>query len=189
IQLGLEGTQGIHRTIVLLFSLLGRTRSDLHRFLITEWNPNSAYLLLRGIKTLSLRVKQQNNSALRIAEFLSVQPEIEKVFYPGLKTHPGHAIPMKQMKGCGGVLSFTVKGGRDETFRFIDALKIPYISPSLGGTESLVLHVAAMAYSDLKPEECAKEGIPQNLVRFAVGIEDPEDLITDLAQALKQINA
>jgi len=96
---------------------------------------------------------------------------------------------MKQMKGCGGVLSFTVKGGRDETFRFIDALKIPYISPSLGGTESLVLHVAAMAYSDLKPEECAKEGIPQNLVRFAVGIEDPEDLITDLAQALKQINA
>jgi len=152
-------------------------------------DPNTAYLLLRGLKTLSLRVRQQNANGQAVAEFLAAHPMVEQVWYPGLNTHPGHEIASKQMKGYGGVLSFTVKGGRQETFRFMDALKIPFISPSLGGTESLVLHVAAQAYSDLNPEQCLKEGIPQNLVRLALGIEDADDLIADLDQALRAIQS
>jgi len=91
------------------------------------------------------------------------------------------------MKGYGGVLSFTVKGGRAETFRFIDALQIAHISPSLGGTETLLLHPAAMAYSDLTAEQCLQVGIPQNLARLALGIEDAADLIGDFGHALKAI--
>jgi cystathionine gamma-synthase len=150
-------------------------------------DPNTSYLLVRGLKTLSLRVQQQNQTTQRVAEFLSTHPAVEQVWYPGLKNHPGHEIAVKQMQGYGGVLSFTVKGGRQESFQFIDALKIPFISASLGGTESLVLHVAAQAYSDLNPAQCLKEGIPQNLVRLAVGIEDADDLIADLDQALRSI--
>ena len=93
------------------------------------------------------------------------------------------------MRGYGGVLSLTVKGGRQESFKFIDSLKIPFISASLGGTESLVLHVAAQAYSDLNPKQCLKAGIPQNLVRLAVGIEDADDLIADLDQALRAVGS
>lgn len=150
-------------------------------------DPNTAYLLLRGMKTLSLRVQQQNASGQALAEFLTAHPAVEQVWYPGLKTHPGHEIAARQMKGYGGVLSFTVKGGRAETFRFIDALQIAHISPSLGGTETLLLHPAAMAYSDLTAEQCLQVGIPQNLVRLALGIEDAADLIGDVGQALKAI--
>jgi cystathionine gamma-synthase len=150
-------------------------------------DPNTAYLLLRGLKTLSLRVQQQNQTAQKVAEFLAAHPNVEQVWYLGLKTHPGHEIASKQMTGYGGVLSFTVKGGRAETFQFIDSLKIPFISASLGGTETLVLHVAAQAYSDLNAEQCLKEGIPQNLVRLALGIEDADDLIADLDQALRAV--
>ena len=122
-----------------------------------------------------------------MAEFLSTHPRVEKVFYPGLKNHPGHEIAKRQMLGFGGLLSLTIKGGRQETFRFIDALQIPYISPSLGGTESLVLHVAAQAYSELDPAQCLAQGIPQNLVRLALGLEDANDLIADLEQALRRL--
>ena len=151
-------------------------------------DPNSAYLLLRGLKTLGLRVKHQNQTTQKVAEFLAGHPAVEQVFYPGLASHPGHEIAVKQMRGYGGVLSLMVKGGRQESFEFIDALKIPFISASLGGTESLVLHIAAQAYSDLNPEQCLKAGIPQNLVRLAVGIEDADDLIADLDQALRAIS-
>ncbi|MBI5305654.1 MAG: aminotransferase class I/II-fold pyridoxal phosphate-dependent enzyme [Chloroflexi bacterium] len=146
---------------------------------------NTAYLLLRGMKTLSVRVQKQNQTAQQIAEFLAAHPNIEHVWYPGLKTHPGHAIAARQMNGFGGVVSFTVRGDLDATFRFMDALRIPYISPSLGGVESLALHVAKMAYYDVAPAERLKLGIPDNLVRFAVGIEDAQDLIADLDQALR----
>lgn len=147
-------------------------------------DPNTAYLLLRGLKTLALRVQQQNQTAQKVAEFLSSHPKVEQVWYPGLQGHQGHEIAQKQMRGFGGVLSFTVQGGLEESFRCIDALKIPFISASLGGTESLVLHVAAQAYSDLTPEQCLQQGIPQNLVRLALGIEDAGDIIADLEQAL-----
>jgi cystathionine gamma-synthase len=148
-------------------------------------DPNTAYLLLRGMKTLSVRVEKQNRNAQQIAEFLAGHPGIEQVWYPGLKTHPGHEIAARQMKGFGGVVSFTVRGDLDATFRFMDALKLAYISPSLGGVESLVLHVAKMAYYDVEPAARLNLGIPDNLVRLAVGIEDAQDLIADLDQALR----
>jgi cystathionine gamma-synthase len=150
-------------------------------------DPNTAYLLLRGLKTLGLRVERQNRSGQQVADFLRAHPAVESVWYPGLATHPGHDIAARQMTGYGGLLSFTVRGDRQATFRFIDALRIPYISPSLGGAESLVLHPASMAYPDCKPEERRNLGMVDNLVRLAVGIEDAGDLIQDLDQALRAI--
>lgn len=150
-------------------------------------DPNTAYLLLRGLKTLNVRVQQQNRSAQRIAEFLAQHPVVEAVYYPGLKSHPGHALAARQMTGFGGLLSFAVRGDRAATFRVIDALKLAYISPSLGGTETLVLHLAAMAYYDCTPEERAELGMTDNLVRLAVGLEDADDIIADLDQALSSI--
>jgi cystathionine gamma-synthase len=150
-------------------------------------DPNTAYLLIRGMKTLSLRVEQQNRTAQAVAEFLQTQPEVEKVWYPGLESHPDHELGTRLMRGFGGVVSIQVRGGREEAYRFIDALRIPFISPSLGGPESLVIHLAAQAYSDLSLPERLKLGIPDNLVRLALGIEDAADLIADLEQALKSI--
>ena len=148
-------------------------------------DPHTAYLLARGMKTLSVRVAQQNRSAQQVAEFLDAHSAVEQVWYPGLKSHPGHDLAVRQMQGFGGVVSFTVRGDLQATFRFIDSLQIPYISPSLGSVESLVLHVATMAYYDCPLEERLKLGIPDNLVRLAVGIEDADDLIADLDQALR----
>jgi cystathionine gamma-synthase len=150
-------------------------------------DPNTAFLLLRGMKTLALRVQQQNRNAQAAAEFLADHPAVEQVWYPGLPTHPGHATAASQMSGYGGLLSLTIRGGRAETFAFIDALRIPYLSPSLGGTESLVLHPAVFAYSDCAPQRREELGMPDNLVRLALGVEDSGDLIADLAQALDQV--
>jgi cystathionine gamma-synthase len=150
-------------------------------------DPNTAALLIRGMKTLALRVQQQNRSAQQVAEFLAQHPAVEAVYYPGLETHPGHAIAARQMTGCGGLLSFKVRGGQAAAFKFIDALKLAYLSPSLGGTETLVLHPGVFAYYDMDPEERSAAGMADNLVRLAVGIEDAQDLIADLGQALEQI--
>lgn len=147
-------------------------------------DPHNAYLLLRGIKTLALRVRHQNQSALRVAQFLESSSLVETVYYPGLPSHPDYAVAARQMKGYGGVISFTLKAGLETTARFVDRLTIPFITPSLGGTESLVNQPALMSYYSLTAEERAAIGIKDNLVRFAVGIEDAEDLIQDLAQAL-----
>lgn len=150
-------------------------------------DPNTAYLLLRGMKTLNVRVAQQNRTAQQVAEFLAQHPAVEQVYYPGLTSHPGHELAARQMAGFGGLLSFTVKGDRAATFRMIDALRIPYISPSLGGTETLVLHLAAMAYYDCTPEDRAALSMHDNFVRLAIGLEDADDLIADLDQALRSI--
>jgi cystathionine gamma-synthase len=150
-------------------------------------DPNTAYLLLRGMKTLALRVQQQNQSGQRVAEFLASHRAVEQVWYPGLPDHPGHEIAARQMSGYGGLLSFTIRGDRQATFNFIDALRIPYLSPSLGGTESLVLHPAVFAYYDCTPQQRQALSMPDNLVRLALGVEDTQDLIADLDQALGQI--
>ena len=150
-------------------------------------DPNTAYLLLRGMKTLALRVEQQNRTGQRVAEFLAAHPAVEQVWYPGLESHPGHEIAARQMSGYGGLLSFTIRGDRQATFAFIDALRIPFLSPSLGGTESLVLHPAVFAYYDCTPQQREELGMVDNLVRLALGIEDAEDLVADLDQALKQV--
>ncbi len=150
-------------------------------------DPNTAYLLLRGLKTLSVRVAHQNRTAQQIAGFLKEHPAVENVWYPGLKTHPGHELACRQMQGFGGLISFTVRADLQGTYRVIDALRIPYLSPSLGGAETLVLHPALMAYYDGSPEEKAQAGMVDNLIRLAVGLEDPQDLINDLDQALQVI--
>jgi cystathionine gamma-synthase len=148
-------------------------------------DPQTAYLLLRAMKTLSLRVEKHNRNGQQVAEFLTGHPAVEQVWYPGLPSHPGYDIAVRQMpNGFGGVVSINVRGDREATFRFIDALELIYISPSLGGTESLILHPAAMVFPDYTPEQRLKAGMPDNLVRLALGVEDAEDLIADLDQAL-----
>lgn len=147
-------------------------------------DPQNAFLLERGIKTLGMRVQHQNATALAVAEFLETHPKIERVWYPGLPSHPDHDTARAQMSGFGGVVSFEVEGNLLETGRFVDATKIPYIAPSLGGVESLIEQPALMSYYELTTEERLAIGIKDNLVRFSVGIEDTEDVINDLDQAL-----
>ena len=149
--------------------------------------PQNAYLLERGLRTLALRVQKQNENSMAIAQFLEGHPSVEQVWYPGLESHPDHALAKRQMKGYGGVISFTVKGSYEDTMQFIDAMQIPYIAPSLGGIESLIEQPAIMSYFEMETEDREKLGILDNLVRFACGIEDADDLIADFAQALVQI--
>jgi len=149
--------------------------------------PQNAYLLERGLRTLALRVQKQNENSIVIAQFLEDHSQVEQVWYPGLESHPDHALAKRQMKGYGGVISFTIKGDYEDTKRFIDAMQIPYIAPSFGGIESLIEQPAIMSYFELETEDREKLGILDNLVRFACGIEDVDDLIADFAQALAQI--
>ena len=150
-------------------------------------DPQAAFLIERGIKTLGLRVKQQNETALKVAQYLEAHPKIDKVFYPGLPSHPDYDVASAQMTGFGGVISFEVAGDLQTTGDFIDNLQIPYIAPSLGGVESLVEQPALMSYYDKTTEERLAVGIKDNLVRYAVGIEDAEDILDDLEQALAGI--
>jgi cystathionine gamma-synthase len=152
-------------------------------------DPHAAYLLERGLKTLALRVQQQNRSAQQVAEFLENHPAIDRVWYPGLPSHPDHEIATRQMRGFGGVISFEVavapgENPLDSAARVVDAVKIPYIAASLGGVESLIEQPAIMSYYELSAEERRTIGIKDNLVRFAIGIEETEDILADLAQAL-----
>ena len=150
-------------------------------------DPQNAYLLERGIKTLSMRVRQQNTSAQAVAEFLERHHRIERVWYPGLESHPDHAVALAQMSGFGGVISFEVAGDLQTTGQFIDNLQIPYIAPSLGGIETLIEQPALMSYYEKTSEERLALGIKDNLVRFSLGIEDADDIIRDLDQALAKI--
>ncbi|WP_420641796.1 trans-sulfuration enzyme family protein [Candidatus Leptofilum sp.] len=153
-------------------------------------DPHAAYLLERGLKTLALRVQQQNRSAQQVAEFLESHPAIERVWYPGLPSHPDHDVACRQMCGFGGVVSFEVAVPPGETAlnaaaRLVDAVEIPYIAASLGGVESLIEQPAIMSYFELSTEERRTIGIKDNLVRFAIGIEDTADILADLEQALE----
>lgn len=150
-------------------------------------DPQNAYLLDRGIKTLGVRVHQQNQTALAVARILDDHPRIERVWYPGLESHPDYKIASEQMTGFGGVVSFELKGDLQTTSRFIDRLKIPYIAPSLGGVESLIEQPALMSYYEKTSEERLALGIKDNLVRFAIGIEDTDDVLYDIQQALASI--
>jgi len=147
-------------------------------------DPHCCYLLLRGIKTAALRVAYQNESAMKIAEFLEGHPKIRKVFYPGLPSHPHHQIATEQMDGYGGVVSFWTKGNLKKVNKFLDSLQSIYIAPSLGGVESLMSHPATVTYYRNTRKERYALGITDQLCRLALGIEDPEDIIDDLDQAL-----
>jgi cystathionine gamma-synthase len=147
-------------------------------------DPHSAYLLLRGLKTLGLRVRKQNENGMAIAHFLEGHPRVRRVHYPGLSSHPDYKIACEQMKGFGGVVSFEIDGDLKATSTFLDALRIPYIAPSLGGVETLIEQPALMSYYEMTPEDRAALGITDELVRLSLGVEDAEDLIADLDQAL-----
>jgi len=149
--------------------------------------PEQASLLIRGLKTLGLRVARHNENGQRVADWLEAHSKIDRVWYPGLRSHPDYRIASSQMRGFGGVVSFEVSGASDVASQFVDSVQIPYIAPSLGGVESLIEQPAIMSYYDLEPEERAELGITDNLVRLSVGIEDSEDLIEDLSQSLDKI--
>jgi cystathionine gamma-synthase len=150
-------------------------------------DPHNAYLLLRGIKTLAVRVAKQNENGMMVARFLESHPKIRRVYYPGLPSHPDHDLAVRQMAGFGGVVSFEPEADLKRTSAFIDAVRIPYIGPSLGGVESIIEQPALMSHFTLDQEERLAIGIKDELVRYALGIEDADDLIADLAQALEKI--
>ncbi len=150
-------------------------------------DPFAAYLLIRGIKTLALRVARQNDNAARLAAFLAAHPKVERVHHPSLPTHPEHAIARRQMDGFGGVVSFEIRGDLAAGSRLVDACRLPRIAPSLGGVESLIEQPALMSFYELSTEERLQVGIKDSLIRYSVGIEDAEDLIADLRQALEHV--
>jgi cystathionine beta-lyase/cystathionine gamma-synthase len=150
-------------------------------------SPMDAWLLLRGIRTLALRVRQHNTSALALAAWLEQHPKVERVFHPGLASHPQHTLAKTQMSGFGGVMNIAIKGGYDAASRFVHALALPRQAVSLGGVESLVVHAAAMWRGTMNDEQMRVAGIAPNSVRLSVGIEGMEDLKADLAQALEAV--
>ena len=148
-------------------------------------HPTAAYLLLRGMKTLHLRIRQQNESALKISRFLEKHPGIERVFYPGLESHENHMIARRQMRGFGGVLSFILKGNDfDAVRKFLPRLRYAHSAANLGSVETIVGPPATTSHVECTQEEREAMGIPESLIRYSVGIEDPKDLIADLNQAL-----
>ena len=147
--------------------------------------PFDSFLALRGLKTLPLRMRQSSESALAIARWLERHARVERVLYPGLPSHPQHALAVRQMKnGYSGIVTFFIKGGLPEARRFLERLELFTLAESLGGVESLVDHPAIMTHASVPPETRAKLGITDTLVRLSVGIEDSDDLIADLGQAL-----
>ncbi|KAK2365885.1 cystathionine beta-lyase [Trifolium repens] len=166
--------------------LITQIRS-LHFILGGTLSPNSAYLVIRGMKTLHLRVQHQNSTALKIAKLLETHPKVTQVYYPGLPSHPEYSLAKRQMTGFGGVVCFDIDGDIMRTIKFVDSLKIPYIAPSFGGVESVVNQPAIMSYWDLPRSEREKYRIYDNTVRFCFGIEDYEDLKDDILQALEVI--
>jgi cystathionine beta-lyase/cystathionine gamma-synthase len=132
-------------------------------------------------------MEHHNKAGLEVARFLESHPKVERVWYPGLKSHPDHRIARATMRGCGSVISFLVKGNDRATRRFIDSLGLFLITPSLGGTESLVTQMSMMSFFDFPAEQRKSIGILDNLVRLALGLEDVKDLIEDLDQALKKV--
>ena len=146
-----------------------------------------SYLLIRGLKTLALRIERQNQTAMDIARFLEGHEKVRRVYYPGLASHADHEVASRQMTGFGGVVSFDVDADLDGARAFVHALQIPYLAPSLGGVESLVSHPATVSFHDLSWEDRQEIDITDELIRYSVGIEDGADLIADLGNALAAI--
>jgi cystathionine gamma-synthase len=150
-------------------------------------DPHTVYFLLRGLKTFELRMQRHNENGQAVSEFLAGHPRIERVYYPGLASHPYYEIAKRTMRGFGGLVTFVVKGAGDrETSRIVDAVRVPRIGPSLGGAESLIEQPIHMSYHDFTPEQRRAVGIPDNMIRLSCGIENAEDLIADLKQALEK---
>jgi cystathionine gamma-synthase len=150
-------------------------------------SPHNIYLLARGLKTFELRMERHNQNGLQIARFLAQHPRVERVFYPGLETHPFYEVARRTMRGFGGLVTFLLKDADwRQTADVVDAVRIPRIAPSLGGVESLIEQPLIMSYFECTPEERQQFGIPDNMIRLSCGIENTEDLIDDLRQALER---
>ncbi|MBI1860198.1 MAG: PLP-dependent transferase [Deltaproteobacteria bacterium] len=147
--------------------------------------PFDSWLVLRGIKTLALRMQRHEQNATAIARFLEKHPKVERVLYPGLSSHPQYAVAKQQMSGFGGMVTFFMKGDMGNARKFLESIKVFSLAESLGGVESLVDHPAIMTHASIPPETRAKLGISDSLVRLSVGIENAEDLMGDLDQALR----
>jgi cystathionine gamma-lyase len=147
--------------------------------------PQDCFLVLRGIKTLHLRMERHSSNALAIAEYLQSHPKVDKVYYPGLASHKTYAIAKKQMNTFGGMLSFTLKGDKlEDVNSFLEKVKLFSLAESLGGVESLCGHPATMTHASIPKEEREKAGLKDSLIRLSIGVEDIEDLIEDLRLAL-----
>lgn len=147
--------------------------------------PQDCFLVLRGIKTLHLRMKAHIENGMAVAKYLEAHPKVEMVYYPGLESHPGHEVAKKQMRGFGGMLSFTLKGDNmQDAFRVLESFKIFTLAESLGGVESLCGHPASMTHASIPKEERLKAGLKDTLIRLSVGVEDIEDILEDLKQAI-----
>jgi len=157
------------------------------RMLGSILNPFSAYLTLRGVKTLGIRLERQQESALKVARYLASNSKVVDVLYPGLETSEYHDLAKRLFRGFGGVLSFRIKGGREEVFTVLKSLKLIRPSPSLGGTESIMTYPVLSASSSISEDERIKLGITDSLLRLSVGMEDVEDIISDLENALSKI--
>ncbi|KUH34562.1 cystathionine gamma-synthase [Thermococcus celericrescens] len=152
-------------------------------------SPFDSWLVMRGIKTLAVRMERHEKNAMRIAKYLEEHPLVERVYYPGLPSHPQHGLAKRQMRGFGGMLSFELKGNLEEAVRFVESLEIFALAESLGGVESLIELPAIMTHASIPKEEREKVGIRDSLIRVSVGIEDVEDLIEDLERAFQAVRA
>jgi cystathionine gamma-lyase len=150
-------------------------------------SPFDCYLVLRGLKTLSLRMEKHQSNAMAIAEYLENHPKVSRVYYPGLKSHPQYEMGMRQASGFGGMVSFEVVGGEKEAVKFLESLGLFTLAESLGGVESLIEHPALMTHASITAKEREMAGIKDSLIRMSVGVEDKVDLIADLEQALERI--
>ena len=150
-------------------------------------SPHNCYLLERGLKTFELRMQRHNENGLAMARFLEDHPRVERVFYPGLESHPYYETARETMRGFGGLVTFEVKDADwKETSRIVDAARLCRIAPSLGGVESLIEQPLVMSYWERTPEQREEFGITDNMIRLALGVENVEDLIADLSQCLEQ---
>ncbi len=153
----------------------------------SNMDPHQAYLVLRGVKTLALRVERNQSNAEKVAEFLENHPKVEWIKYPGLKSHPQYELAKKQMTGPGSMISFGLKGGFEAGKRLMDSVHLAILAVSLGGVESLIQHPASMTHAGVSKENKLKAGITDDLVRLSIGIEDINDIINDLKQALEKV--
>jgi len=165
---------------------LAETIWKMHVTLGAVLSPMDAWLLLRGLRTLSLRMERINANALALAQWLETRPEVEQVFYPGLESHPQHALAARQMHGFGAVVAYSIKGGYAATQRFVSALRLATQAVSLGGVETLAVHTASMWASSMTEDDMKVAGIEPNFIRMSVGVEHVDDLKADLAQALEK---
>lgn len=174
-------------------ALITKTEEDYQRLRKTmiymggNMDPHQAYMVIRGVKTLSLRIERSQSNAQKIAEFLEIHPKVERVMYPGLPSHPQYELAKKQMRGPGSMISFELKGGYDAGVILMNNVKVALLAVSLGGVETLIQHPASMTHASMSPEGRRAANITDGLVRYSVGIENVEDLIEDLKQALDKI--